>query len=144
MKNKLVFFCLTPLLFLQSLNGQSYGHLWKVNDVYFQKDIKELLNKNREYNISQKIQGFKILIFSQTGNGSKSNALEAKSNFLEIFSNVPAYLVYEEPYFKVKAGNFRTRKKALEFLRIIQDVYPNSFIVQDFFDVDNYFSDDSN
>jgi hypothetical protein len=140
MKYKSMLFCLTPLLFLQSLSGESYGHLQKINNVYFQEDIKKLLEKNREYNISQKIYGFKILIFSQTGNGSKSNALAAKSNFLEIFSGVPVYLVYEEPYFKVKIGNFKTRKNALEFLRIIQDTYPNCFIVQDFFDVDDYFS----
>jgi hypothetical protein len=132
-------FCLAVILFLQSsswqVNAQSKGN------IYFRENIEELLKKNREYNISQKIQGFKILIFSQTGNGSKSNAFSAKNDFLELFPNIPTYLIYEEPYFKVKAGNFKTKREALEFLRIVQDVYPNVFIVQDVLDIDDYFSD---
>jgi hypothetical protein len=50
-------------------------------------------------------------------------------------------VVYEEPYFKVKAGNFKTRKDAIEFLRMVQDLYPNAFVVQDVLDIDDYFSE---
>jgi hypothetical protein len=122
MKNKFLLFCLVL-----------------IGPVYFQSNIKKLLEKNKEYNLSQKIQGFKILIFSQTGNGSKNNAIGAKSDFVEVFPSVPTYLVYEEPYFKVKVGNFKTRKDAIEFLRIVQATYPNAFVVQDFLDIDEYF-----
>ncbi|MDR1974664.1 MAG: hypothetical protein LBQ31_08345 [Bacteroidales bacterium] len=140
MDKKPILFCVSSIVFCfcAEIFAVNPGH--KSYNVCYQKGIKDLIEKNKEYNSSQKLAGFKILIFSQTGNGSKNNAFSAKSSFSEIFPSIPAYLVYEEPHFKVKVGNFRMRRDAAQFLRTIQDVYPNAFVVQDFLDIDDYFS----
>ncbi|MBO4593599.1 MAG: hypothetical protein J5678_05350, partial [Bacteroidaceae bacterium] len=41
-----------------------------------------------------------------------------------------AYIVYDEPNFKVKVGDFRTRLEAYAFLQEIKDVY-KGYIIKD-------------
>ena len=41
----------------------------------------------------------------------------------------PSYLVYGQPYYKLRVGNFGSRAEAERILEIIQDTYPGAFIV---------------
>ncbi|MDR1740021.1 MAG: SPOR domain-containing protein, partial [Bacteroidales bacterium] len=140
MKKGQILFCLFVLLmsgFINASTNKRYNVFFHGNN-----EIENTIERNKQYNASQKLEGFKILIFSQTGNGSKDNAFRARNEFVSEFTDViPSYLVYEEPYFKVKVGNFKTRREALGFLYILQEIYPNAFVVPDVFDIDKYFSE---
>lgn len=82
--------------------------------------------------------GYRVLIFSQGGNNSKDAALAEKERFEEAFPESKVYVSFEEPYFKVKAGNFIDRMQADFFLREIKILYPYAFIVKDALNVADY------
>jgi hypothetical protein len=77
------------------------------------------------------IDGWRINIFFETGNNSKKLAMEAKAGFVQKYANVPCYLVFQEPYYKVRVGDYRTQMEAEKFLKEIVAEYPNSFVVED-------------
>lgn len=72
--------------------------------------------------------GFRIQInFGQ----DRSQANKLKSDFTVAYPAIPAYLIYQQPYFKVNVGDFRTRLDAARFLNTMKKNYPSAFIVKD-------------
>lgn len=76
--------------------------------------------------------GFRILIFSDSGNRSKAAAIQEKENFEQKFPDIEAYIFFEEPNYKVRVGNFRTRLDAERCLNKISGAYSNTIIVPDY------------
>jgi hypothetical protein len=72
--------------------------------------------------------GYRIQIYF--GN-DRSKAHEIRSEFMRLYPEQGAYLVYHQPNFKVRIGDFRTRLEAQGFLRMLNDRYTPSFIVPD-------------
>lgn len=109
-------------------NAQSNGKLELIQD----EKIDLLLEKHIKLNeISNTIPGFRINIFFQSGNNSKTNAYQVKSNFMNKYPDTEAYVIYEEPNFKVKVGDFRTRMEARGFLQQIKADFPEAFVIKD-------------
>ncbi|MCL2040802.1 MAG: SPOR domain-containing protein [Bacteroidales bacterium] len=78
------------------------------------------------------MDGFRIQIFFDSGNTSKQAATNAKRTFETRFPDIAAYLSFEEPNYKVRVGNFRTRLDAEGCLKKIATHYPSAFVVPDF------------
>ena len=94
--------------------------------------IDELVQKHIKVNeIANTIPGFRINIFFQSGNNSKANANQAKTAFITKYPDMDAYVVFEEPNFKVKVGNFRTRMEARGFVEDIKADFPDAFVIKD-------------
>lgn len=92
--------------------------------------VSSLVAKHIAFNENRKgIKGFRIQIFFDSGNNSKSNAVSAMKEFTNKYSEIGAYLTFNEPNFKVRVGDFRTRLDAKRLLAKIIDEFPNSFIV---------------
>jgi hypothetical protein len=91
--------------------------------------IDQLIAKQKDQNtMKQTIPGFRVQIYF----GSvRQKAAEVKQEFSWKHPDVPAYLTYMAPNFKVRVGDFRTRLEAQGFLKAIDGQYPTSFIVQD-------------
>ncbi len=75
------------------------------------------------------IPGFRIQIFSDSGNNSKRRALQAKAKFRKSFSDIEAYIVFQAPYYKVEVGNFISQLEAERVLNKLKEFYPGAFIV---------------
>jgi len=97
---------------------------------------------NKEHGIDQLIEthessfkqeGYRIQIFQ--GN-KKQPAREAKSRYISTHSKHKAHEVYQQPYFKVRVGDFRTKLEALKFQKELIPKFPNSFIVKDEIEID--------
>jgi len=84
----------------------------------------------QKYTDSQngKIKGYRVQIFF---GAEKIKAKGEKSKFLSKYSDVKAYEVFETPYFKIRAGNFRTKLEAYQFQQKIKEDFPGAFIVED-------------
>ena len=41
------------------------------------------------------------------------------------------YLIFQEPYYKVRIGDYRTKMEAEAFLKKISGSYSNAFVVKD-------------
>jgi hypothetical protein len=58
-------------------------------------------------------------------------ANEVKADFAHLFPKTGAYLVYQQPNFKIRVGDFKTRLEAMKFLKEVQPLYSTAFIVKD-------------
>lgn len=95
-------------------------------------EITTLINKHISHNASMNgMEGFRIQIFYDSGNNSKSHAYAVKSGFILKYPNIRAYITYEAPNFKVRVGDFRSRLDAERFRNKIIDDYPSAFIMPD-------------
>ena len=47
----------------------------------------------------------------------------------EFFPELKTYLYYQAPYFKLKAGNFRSRSEAEEYQKKLNKFFPNGVFV---------------
>lgn len=95
-------------------------------------DCKELLYKHIEFNKKNNtINGYRVQVFFSAGKNSKKQALEVKSEILKNYPDVKCYIIYEEPYFKVRVGDFYRRADAYSLLLEMKKKYPSSYIVED-------------
>jgi len=76
-------------------------------------------------------EGYRIQIFSDSGNNSKAKAQSAMDEFLAQHPEIKAYLTFKSPNYQVKIGDFRSRLDAIRYLNQIAAEYPNAFIISD-------------
>lgn len=100
--------------------------------IYQDERVDSLLSKYVQVNeVHTSIEGWRIEIFFEAGNYSKKLAMEAKSKFVEQYPEVPSYLIFQQPYYKVRVGDYRTKMEAEKFLHKIEFDYPQAFVVAD-------------
>ncbi len=94
--------------------------------------IAFLLHAHREAAGSELgVNGYRVHIYMDSGNRARLNTQRAQTEFEEIYPEQNSYIIYEEPYFKLRAGDFRTRLDARRFLEKIREEYPSAYIVVD-------------
>ncbi len=74
------------------------------------------------------VSGFRVQVYS--GN-NRAQAIQIRTEVLEKHPDYAAYLIYKQPTFRVRVGDFRSRSAAQELLRELKVLYPVSFIVPD-------------
>ncbi|MCX8020726.1 MAG: SPOR domain-containing protein [Chitinophagaceae bacterium] len=78
-------------------------------------------------------KGFRILVISTT---NRNEAIAAKTKIYTHFPELKAYLWYQSPYYRVKAGNFKDRKEAEAYQRRMNIFFPRGvFIMNDIIEV---------
>ena len=93
--------------------------------------VNAMVERHVEFNNRVKtIPGFRVQIASFSGANSKNNAFSLRDRFVIDYPAVQAYIVFDEPNFKVKVGDFRTRLEAYAFLQQIKEVY-KGYIIKD-------------
>ena len=108
--------------------AQSYGSV----NVEQDSRIETLISKQRTlYSLDSSFNGYRIHIFMEIGNEALDNAKKVKSQFERSFPDIPIYLTYVEPYFRLRAGNFRNRVEAEKCLRRIKPRYKEAFVTAD-------------
>lgn len=94
-------------------------------------DAEAILKKSYQGSSSKKVKGFRILIFSDSSPSARGEANAARARFSRLYQKLPAYLYYDNPYFKVTVGNFRTKEEAQRQLGRILKNFPTAFIVHE-------------
>ncbi len=118
------------LLFGISLSAQQMepGNVRVISD----DRVDTLMNAFTQLNENNHgIEGWRVEIFFEAGNHSKKLAMEAKADFVEKYPDVPCYVLFQQPYYKVRVGDKRTKMEAEKLLRDIERDYPNAFVVND-------------
>ena len=93
--------------------------------------VSQMVAKHTELGSKVKtIQGYRVQIASFSGVNSKQSAFDLRDKFQADYPQVQAYIVFDEPNFKVKVGDFRTRLEAYAFLQQIKDVY-KGYLIKD-------------
>ena len=73
-------------------------------------------------------EGYRIQIISSS---SREKALAAKANFITKYPDYKIYLTYQQPYYKLRVGNYYTRLDAQRARMEILEDFNDSFIVKD-------------
>lgn len=79
-------------------------------------------------NKERKIYGYRIRIYFDNKQNSRSNSDYIRNSFENRFPNIRAYRTSENPYFKVSVGDFRTKSDAVKAMQEIKISYQNAFI----------------
>ena len=120
------------MLFCFLARGQSDSlRIFSVDSNIIQdKRVNELVLKHVLINEARKgkMKGYRVQIHFGP---EKAKALEVKSKFTSSNYKIAAYLDYQQPYFKIRVGDFRTKLEAYKLLQEISGEFPGAFIVTD-------------
>jgi len=125
MKRTAFIFCF--LLALISVAKAQKGNVVIIED----PKITSLVETHKYFNSKQKIIGWRIQIFFDSGNNSKSHAYSKKGTFMAMYPDMSVYLMFQSPYYKVRVGDFRTRVDAEGFKQKLLGAFPDAFVVRD-------------
>ncbi len=129
---------LTSILFIFSLfSGYSQeiatkDSLTTNSNIEIVKDWR-INQLNDTYKKSHHLKGYRVQLYS--GN-KRQPARTVKAKFISSYRKVKAHEIYQQPFFKIRVGDFRTKLEALKFQKEIIEDFPNSFIVKDEIDID--------
>ncbi|WP_299589916.1 SPOR domain-containing protein [Mucilaginibacter sp.] len=70
--------------------------------------------------------GYRVQIFFGS---SRQAAYDAQAKFNEEYPELRTYIIYNEPNFKVRAGDFRTRLEAQKLVQEIRPMFSSLFII---------------
>lgn len=113
------------LLFLSSsLTIQAQQGVVSVDQA---KDIDKLLEFKKDLST---VNAFTIQIYSGSSSGARSEAQSTKNQVTSLFPDWSNSIEYEQPNYKIRVGNFRTRLEADRALMSVKKSYNNAFILQ--------------
>lgn len=107
------------------------------NSVVIHKDprVDALAKKQAALNAAikkasaRRMRGYRLLVINTN---KRNEAIDAKTKIYTYFPDLKAYLIYQTPYFKLKAGNFRTRDEAERYRKNLNSVFPKGvYIIND-------------
>lgn len=95
--------------------------------------IDSLVSLHIEHNEKYPVfQGYRIQILKASGNDALTLTEEAKTVFMDKYTDANVYLTFDEPYYRVRVGDFRTRLEAEKYLKKISRKYPGAWVIQDY------------
>lgn len=100
------------------------------DNVTFHQDrqISELTDLYKVYNKKNDVtDGYRIqLLFSN----DRQEAYNSKAKLYKDLPGEKCYVEYEQPYYKLRLGDYTTRMEAYDKLRTVITKYPGAFVVR--------------
>lgn len=92
-------------------------------------NLSKLLEINLEKSEkTDKIPGFRIQIASSNNRSMIDQERDLAKKELK---NFRTHVIYNQPYYKLRVGDYKTRLEAMKHLQEILDVFSSAFIVKD-------------
>ena len=99
--------------------------------IIYPQAMNTLLENDSIYHSTQKLDGYRIQICMESGNDAVDRAKVVIDDFTESFPNIPVYLSFGQPYYRVRVGDFRNRLEAEGQLRFIMKEFNQAFVTKD-------------
>jgi len=126
LKNKILVFVITCLL---SISCVAQKGVLILNQ---SPRIDTLLMKQRQIHAADStIDGYRVQIFMELGNDALKHADSVMTKFSEKYPDVPIYLIFGQPYYRLRIGDFRTRLEAEHMYQRVKKKYKNAFVTAD-------------
>lgn len=90
-------------------------------------DITSRVAPNR----ATSVNGYRIMLFMSNSQSARAEAFAACDSLAVRMPNLKSYVTYDNPYFKVAAGNCTTQEEALILLERIKPSFPKAFIMRE-------------
>lgn len=116
------------LFFLPALSSaQTRGKVEVIKDPLIDTLIAKRPTLNKS-NITgdETTSGYRVQIFFGS---NRQSAYDAQAKFNEEYPELRTYITYNEPNFKVRAGDFRTRLEAEKLVKEISPMFTSLFII---------------
>ena len=128
-------FISTTDLFRRPDDGNRSGELNIIQDPAVDTLISRyiLINENiyRDYQ-RYGMEGFRIQIYSSSNRNAREESNKARAAFISKFPDIDSYQLYAEPgYFKIRAGDFRTKTEATKLFLLVSKEFPDAYLVPD-------------
>lgn len=126
MKKRLLFFAVTCLLSVCCVAQNGF--------LILEQDsrIDTLLLKQRQIHVNDStIDGYRVQIFMELGNDALRHADSVREVFMKKYPDVPIYLMFGQPYYRLRVGDFRTRLEAENMYQRLKKKYRNAFVTAD-------------
>ncbi|HEV7331357.1 MAG TPA: SPOR domain-containing protein [Flavisolibacter sp.] len=79
------------------------------------------------------MRGYRLMVLNTN---NREEAISAKTKVYTHFPDQKAYLTYQSPFFRLKAGNFKTRDEAKRYQSLMNAIFPKGvFIISDVIEV---------
>lgn len=76
-------------------------------------------------------RGFRVQVFLGS---NRSEAYAEQARFKRLFGNIDTYITYDEPNYRVKVGDFRSRREAEELMQGLKGQFSNVYVfIEDIF-----------
>lgn len=72
--------------------------------------------------------GYRVQFFISP---NRNDIYAKQAAFNEMYPDLRTYIIYQEPNYKLKAGDFRTRLEAQKLMRDIRPQFPTLFIISE-------------
>ena len=75
--------------------------------------------------LGKRLHGYRTQVFS--GNNqrkSKDEAFRKEKEIKELFPDVPTYVTYNAPFWRLRIGDFRSHEEAYHMQRLLMDAFP--------------------
>ena len=76
----------------------------------------------------EEVPGYRIQIM-YANNRDETNL--AKAKFYQMFPSIRAYVIYEQPYYKLRVGDFKNKLQLTKAMSLIAPIYSGCFTVKD-------------
>lgn len=94
--------------------------------------VEQLIQRQREIHVADStIDGYRIQIFMESGNDAVEHANMVIEEFKLKYTDLPIYLVFGQPYYRLRVGDFRTRLEAEKIFQTLSKDYKKAFITSD-------------
>ncbi len=80
------------------------------------------------------LNGYRVQLYFGSGHNARESANKIRNQFVAQFPDVPAKVIFQEPNFKVRVGDYRTRSEALFLIKQMEGSFSGAYIVKDFID----------
>lgn len=101
------------------------------SNISVKQDMKifDLMDSYHDYNLTKEFnEGYRIQI---TYTDVRDDIYKSKGDMYREFPQLVSYVEYEQPYYKLRMGDFKTRLEASYYLQQIVALHPGAFIVKD-------------
>ncbi|MBP3253953.1 MAG: hypothetical protein J6M30_05560 [Bacteroidales bacterium] len=136
-KNGFKFVCLAACML--AIGHKAYSQ----TEVIADGRLQNILEKHVEYNrMAKTVRGFRINVATFTGDDAKNKAFSLKNQLLQAFPDQRVYVLFDEPNFNVRLGDYPTRLDAYSAYIKLKNQVSTALIIQDYINLPALNKDD--
>lgn len=122
-------------IFKELLNNQNGGKIQLFQDQRLYRIISSKTNGGMALEVTE-IQGYRVQVFSSNApKTAKAEAFQIEKEMQALFPDIPTYVLYNPPFWKVRLGNFRNQEESNLLRQEIINKFPtiqgDVYIVRD-------------
>jgi DNA gyrase inhibitor GyrI len=129
---KKLLFALSLLIFQTSFSQDTLGYDGPSLVVHKDPRMDALVKMQASINERSKkvsgrtMRGYRLLVLNTN---NRDEAIDGKTKIYKHFPDQKAYLTYQSPFFKLKAGNFQTRDEAVRYQKLMNTIFPKGVFI---------------